>query len=76
MICEECCQYMNQEVRCRCEGGEISSRHIGMVEGCVMFTDGVRCKDECYINNVCLVHHEHGVKKDNGFIDKILNGKK
>lgn len=60
-ICENCCQIkingVNLNVKCLCNGGNISKKYLGLVKGCVVFTDNIRCKKECHSNGICPAHY-------------------
>lgn len=74
MICEECCQYYNLEYKCLCNGGEPSAKKIGIVKGCIVFSDSIRCKKECETGEIiCEVHLKIGINSDNMFLSKIFN---
>lgn len=73
MICEECCQYYNLENKCLCNGGKPSSKKIGSVTGCVVFSESERCKKECEIGEIiCDFHLKKGINSDNKFLLKIF----
>ena len=75
MICEDCCQYYNQEIKCLCNGGENSIKRIGAVQGCVIFEDSKRCKKECdpAYYNLCHYHIKNGITKDNNFLSLLFS---
>jgi hypothetical protein len=73
MICEECCQFKNEFVLCFCDGGEMSVKRLGLVNGCTVFDSNKRCKKECQEEHlVCEEHLSSGMSRDNGLISRIF----
>jgi hypothetical protein len=73
MICQECCQLKTLNVKCYCEDGVISTKHVGYVDGCVIFDNGIRCKKITTNNCVCLGHNNKHTDEDLGYLKKLFN---
>lgn len=71
-ICQECCQIKTKEMLCACNGGEIGVKRVGLVDGCVIYSNGIRCKKECSENLVCKAHHKINKDTDDGFLEKLF----
>jgi hypothetical protein len=57
-VCEECCQRTSKEIKCLCQGGQFSTKFLGLVEGCVVYNDNKRCKKECKSIGICNDHYK------------------
>ena len=68
-VCNECMQYSNEKIKCICYGGEISSKKIALVNGCIKKNnDNIRCKKErIYDMYICEEHYIN----DKKYLDKI-----
>ena len=71
-ICQECCQIKTKDMLCACNGGESGVKQLGLVEGCVVYTDGVRCKRNCSEHLVCKKHNKRNKDIDDGFLEKLF----
>lgn len=73
MICEECCQFYNEKVKCTCKGGQVSVKRLGLVNGCVVFIKNKRCKKECLEEDgICSEHLSLGISANEVFLEKIF----
>jgi hypothetical protein len=61
-------------VKCYCEDGVISTKYVGsLVDGCVVFENGIRCKKTTTNNCVCLGHNNKHTDEDLGYLKKLFN---
>jgi len=45
-VCIECCQ-IKLDGLCKCNGGSITEKKFGLVDGCLMYLpNGIRCKED------------------------------
>ena len=73
-VCEDCCQRFFKD-SCLCTGNDVSIKYIGAVTGCIIFTDGFRCKKECNEHGICKDHYNENTTKDKGFMKNLLEKK-
>lgn len=57
-VCQDCCQRTSKEIKCLCKGGENSTKFLGLVDGCVVYTNKNRCKKPCKSIGICDDHYK------------------
>ncbi len=72
MVCEECCQINTKDVNCYCVTGKIGVKYIGLVKGCVYFSENLRCKTQCGDTGICDRHINAISESDKVFLKKLF----
>lgn len=55
-VCNECCQII-YDSKCKCNSNLTSEKKIGLVNGCIYYDTGIRCKKDRLSNSyVCKIH--------------------
>ena len=68
MICQNCLQ-----IECGCQSGIISIKRLGLAIGCVVYENGVRCREMTEVDSdMCYCHITEGLEKDSENLRKLF----